>query len=454
MSERCQWRRRIGTSRQRRWGGRLEEVAFRVEGAEHEDPYPGLASFQEEDAELFFGREAEVEALWKKLGQAHLLGLIGPSGSGKSSFVNAGLLPARPEGWSCVRMTPRRAPFAALGRALLPELEGDAEGMESLVALEDPAAALAAFRAWREKHEQVLLIVDQFEELFTQSSEDVQRRFAELLGRAALDADTHVLLSMRDDFLLQCHGYDALEPLFSELTPLKAPTGSALRRALVQPALRCGYRYDEEAVVEAMLDEVTRERGALPLIAFTAAQLWEKRDEETGYLTASAYQEMGGVGGALAQHADATVEAIGEERIPVVRELFRNLVTARGTRATRDREELLSVFDSPVNPEREAAKEVLDALIGARLLTSYETPSENDRNTEHHRIEIIHESLLAAWPRLVRWQDQDRAGAQLRDELRHQAELWQQHDRSTDYLWTGDRLSGVRALARALSRAA
>ncbi len=100
----------------------LEEVAFRVEGVEHERPYPGLSSFQQEDAEFFFGREAEVEAIWKRLRHSHLLGLIGPSGSGKSSFINAGLLPAAPDGWFCVRMAPSTDPFAALGRALLPEL--------------------------------------------------------------------------------------------------------------------------------------------------------------------------------------------------------------------------------------------------------------------------------------------------------------------------------------------
>jgi hypothetical protein len=149
---------------------------------------------------------------------------------------------------------------------------------------------------------------------------------------------------MRDDFLIQCNRHAALKPIFSELTALDPPTGSALRRALIQPALACGYRFENEAMVEEMLAEVTRERGALPLIAFTAAQLWEQRDRETGFLTRDAYDRMGGVGGALAQHAEATLAKIGDERQPIVREFFRNLVTARGTRAVRDVEELLSIF--------------------------------------------------------------------------------------------------------------
>jgi len=464
----------------------LEEVAFRVEGVEHEHPYPGLSSFKQEDAEFFFGREAEVEAVWKRLQQSHLLGLIGPSGSGKSSFINAGLLPASPEGWFCVRMTPSTDPFAALGRALLSELETDTEAMGLLASLEGPEPALEVLRRSRAMHAHLLLVVDQFEELFTQSSEDIQRRFAELLGRAGLDADVHVLLSMRDDYLFQCQTFEILRPLFSELTPLGPPTGSSLRRAIVQPALRCGYRFEDEAEVEEMLQEVTKERAALPLIAFTAAQLWELRDQETGYLTKDAYEEIGGVGGALAQHAEATLERIGEDHIPTVRELFRNLVTADGTRASRDRDELLSVFDGrdtagrgagrfkrgerrsapdgvrqlkrpdpvpaePIGPDtptplrpyalepsgsRSSAAEILDALIDARLLTSYEIPEREER-PGRQRIEIIHESLLTAWPRLVRWQMQDAEGAKLREELRHQAQVWFEKDRPDDLLWTG-----------------
>jgi len=421
----------------------LEEVAFRVEGIEHERPYPGLASFQQEEAEFFFGREAQVEAVWKRLQQVHLLGLMGPSGSGKSSFINAGLMPAAPDGWCCVRMAPSADPFASLGRALLPKLETDRDAMSFLARLEGPEPSLEVLREQRVRHRELLVIVDQFEELFTQSPLEEQRRFSELLGRAALEADVHVLLSMRDDYLFQCQAFEVLRPLFSELTPLGPPTGSSLRRAIVQPALRCGFRFEDETVVEEMLQEVTKERAALPLIAFTAAQLWERRDQETGYLTRDSYEAVGGVGGALAQHAEATLERIGQDQIPIVRELFRNLVTAEGTRASRDRGELLSVFDADSPGPRtqdsalsSSAAEVLDQLVDSRLLTSYEIP-EREGRPGHQRIEIIHESLLTAWPRLVRWQMQDAEGAKLRDEVRAQAELWEQHGREPDYLWSG-----------------
>ncbi|MEJ2085763.1 MAG: serine/threonine-protein kinase [Acidobacteriota bacterium] len=322
----------------------LEEVTLRAVGDETVDPYPGLSAFELEDAEYFFGRELEVEALWKKLRRPHLLAVIGPSGAGKSSFLRAGLLPTLDDNWSAILTTPGNRPFGNLARVLAPELSDDPTAVDSLLRFEEPEIAIELLADWRSRHDRALLILDQFEELFTQSSEEVQQPFAELLGRLPLEADIFVLLAMRDDFLFHCQRFESLHPVFSELTPLGPPTGASLRRAIVQPALKCGYRFEDETLVEEMLTEVEGERGSLPLVAFTAAQLWEKRDRERGLLTREAYQSIGGVGGALAQHAEATLEQIGDEGVPIVRELFRNLVTAQGTRAARDREELLSVF--------------------------------------------------------------------------------------------------------------
>ncbi len=414
----------------------LEEVSLRVEGAEDKTPYPGLASFTEANAEYFYGREAEVEAVWKKLAQAQLLGVVGASGAGKSSFVRAGLIPARPSGWGHLVATPGSTPFAALAKALVPELGGDTEALQQIVDFERIPVALDLLGRWRRHHHQALLVVDQFEELFTLCPAEIQTRFAELLGRAALEADVRVLLVMRDDFLLHCHAHPPLAPLFSELTPLSQPSGEALRRAIVQPALACGYRFEDEALVDEMLAEVTGERAALPLLAFAAARLWEARDRERGLLTRAAHGRIGGVGEALAQHAEATLERIGRRHRPLVRELFRNLVTAQGTRAARDVDELLSVFDGSDRGNRDAAREALDELVAARLLTSYEAPASGDEQGAA-RVEIVHESLITSWPRLVRWRGQDEEGARLRDELRQGAELWQTRGRPEDLLWTG-----------------
>jgi WD40 repeat protein len=365
----------------------------------------------------------EVESLWKKMKRPRLLALIGPSGAGKSSFLRAGLLSTLPVGWRVILSTPGGRPFSALAQALLPSFAGDMEAIQSFMDFER-GTAVPLLSKWRHGAEHALVIVDQFEELFTLNPPEVQQEFATLLGRLVLEADVHVLLSLRDDFLFQCQNHDALSPVFSELTPLGTLSPSALRRALVQPALACGYRFEDEALVEEMVSEVSRERGALPLLAFAASRLWEKRDRESGLLTREAYSEIGGVGGALAQHAEETLSRIGEERAPLVRELFRNLVTAQGTRASREVEELLSIFSK--EEERKAAEDVLRELVASRLLTSYESS-----------VEIIHESLLSSWPRLVRWQAQDTEGALLRDQLRQAAQAWQDRGRPEDLLWTG-----------------
>jgi WD40 repeat protein len=198
------------------------------------------------------------------------------------------------------------------------------------------------------------------------------------------------------------------------------------------PVLACGFRFEEEALVERMVAEVESERGALPLLAFTAARLWEHRDRERGVIPSDAYETIGGVAGSLAQHAETTLEHIGTGRQEIVREIFRHLMTAKGTRISRGREELLSAF-----PDKSKADEVLSQLIDARLLTSYETIDPNDPSARLHRIEVIHESLLSNWPRLVRWQTQDADGAQLHDQLRQAAHLWEGHGGPDDMLWTG-----------------
>ena len=188
-----------------------------------------------------------------------------------------------------------------------------------------------------------------------------------------------------------------------------------------------------------MLREVSQERGALPLLAFALARLWEHRDRGQGLLTRRAYAAIGGVAGALAQHAEATLESIGSPRVPIVREIMRNLVTAEGTRTVQSWDELLSAFID----QRDEAEEVLGRLVQARLVTSFQATSE-EGDVGRRRVEIIHESLLAAWPRLVRWREQDAAGALLRDQLRQAARLWEDRGRPIELLWTGSSFAEYR----------
>jgi hypothetical protein len=401
---------------------RALELEQRETGRTEENPYPGLLPFTRDEARFFFGRELEVESLQRRLRTPRLRAVIGPSGAGKSSFLQAGLLPALSDRWVALVCTPADRPFAAVQRALAAELPGDAT--TRFPRSDDPGACLRLAQQWRRQCEQGLIVIDQAEELFTLNSVDVQRRFAELLGRFVLKADLHVILSLRDDFLLHCQSFEDLRPVFSDVTPLALPTGEALRRALVQPALLSGYRFEDARLVDDMLRDVAHQRGALPLLAFAMRRLWEHRDRERRLLTRRGYEEIGGVAGALARHAEVTLESIGAVRTPIVREVLRNLVTAAGTRTPRDREELLSVFGD----ERGEAEDVLRMLVDARLLTSFETPPDQG-DARHPRLEIVHESLLVTWPRLARWRDQDAEGARLRDQLRQAAHLWNERGR-------------------------
>ena len=184
----------------------IEEVTLRLPGVEERRPYPGLAAFTEQDAEYFFGREMEVEGVWKKLKRPRLLGLIGPSGAGKSSFLRAGLLPTLPSSWRAVLATPGTHPFQGLAQALVPQCADDMDALQALVRFDDADAVVGAVGRWRARHDHTLVIVDQFEELFTQNPAGVQAAFAALLGRLVLEADTNVIVSLRDDFLIRCHG--------------------------------------------------------------------------------------------------------------------------------------------------------------------------------------------------------------------------------------------------------
>lgn len=400
-----------------------------VSDGEERSPYPGLRAFTEAEAGRFFGREAEVRRVWGRLRDERLLAVIGPSGAGKTSFVRAGIAAAQPTGWAVLVCTPGSAPLQQLGQCLAPHLAGDPEALRLLVRFDDPEAALALLARWRRGYVATVVIVDQLEELFTLNPPECQARFAALLGRLAAEADVRVVLSMRDDFLMRCHEHEGLRPVFEGLVPLAAPSGEALRRALVEPARAEGYRF-EEGLADEMLAAVEGERGALPLLAFSVARLWGERDQGKRLLSRAAYEQAGGVAGALAQHAEETLERIGDERQALVREILRNLVTAEGTRASVDREELLSAF-----ADRRAAEEVLDELADARLLTTYEARARDGERC--YRVEIIHESLLRAWPRLVRWQAQDAEGALLRDQLKQAAHLWNEKGRPGDLLWSG-----------------
>ena len=272
--------------------------------------------------------------------------------------------------------------------------------------------------------------MDQFEELFTQNPPAGPGGASpRLLGRLVLEADVHVLLSLRDDFLFHCQAHEALAAdLLRPHSCWARSARAALRRALVQPALACGYRFEDEALVDEMVaGGRDGSAGRCRCSPSPPSRLWEKRDRERGLLTREAYRRDRRCRRARWRSTRRRRSSgSAHERVPLVRELFRNLVTAQRTRAARGAGgAALGLRRRASGDGSRCGRRVLDALVDARLLTSYECRSRTAR-AGHQPIEIIHESLLTAWPRLVRWLAQDADGALLRDQLRQAARLWEE----------------------------
>ncbi len=392
-------------------------------------PYKGLSTFTSDDADNYFGREREAETFANRLRLAPLLAVVGPSGSGKSSFVLAGVLPLLPDGWRAVVTRPGAAPLQALAQRL-----ATAFGSVGELTAQGIVNALAP-------HESLLLVVDQFEELVTLCADTGTRTaFAELLVNVAERSGgrVKVVLTLRDDFLIRVQQLPPLrERLSSALQLLSTPARDELLRVVTEPARRVGYGFDDVTLPATMVDEVAEYPGALALLSFTASQLWELRDRHLKQMRAKTYQALGGVGGALAHHAEMTLAQMSEGEAKLVREAFRHLVTSQGTRAVMSRRELLEVLGEPTT-----GAAVIDRLVTARLLVTSEAEGTDDR------VEIIHEALIVAWPRLVGWLREDTETARLRDSLRASARQWEERGRPRGLLWRAETLAEYRVWRR------
>ncbi|HME92472.1 MAG TPA: hypothetical protein VKE49_13665, partial [Myxococcaceae bacterium] len=409
--------------------------------SEERAPYLGLASFTTEDTKNFFGREKEAEAFANRLRIQALLAVVGPSGAGKSSFIQAGVIPLLPPGWRAFTMRPGPTPLATLAARLVQE--GISLSRESIA--ERPEIVSEALREKARQADGALaLIVDQFEELLTLCPDATERDlFARALVAAAAGPDepVRVILTLRDDFLIRAQQLAPLrERLAQSLQLLGTPAPEELLRILIHPARELGYEFEDLQLPQEMVKEVAEQPGALALLSFTASKLWELRDRQFRHLSRRAYHSLGGVGGALARHAELTLAEMPAVEQALVREAFRHLVTPDRTRALLTRGEMQQVLGGGA-----AAQTVLERLIAARLLVASEAQAGEDR------IEIIHEALLTSWPRLVGWQQEDAENARMRHQLRAAARQWDERGRGKGLLWRDEALMEYR-LWRARSK--
>ncbi|WP_428268364.1 protein kinase domain-containing protein [Haliangium sp.] len=425
----------------------------------HESPYPGLSAFQEADADRFFGRSAEIATAIARLRDQPMLGVVGPSGVGKSSFVRAGLMPALKrsgEPWRTIVVRPGRAPLTALAYALAPlvsvsldhssaALDSDADEhlaiQRRLRAEPGWLGTVLRKRARRSGHK-LLVFIDQFEELYTLVSDPGERlAFTAALASAADDATTplRLVLSIRSDFLdrMSEDSYFMAE-LSRSLLFLAPPSRDGLSEAIIEPAQMAGFAFEVPGVIEHMLDHLQHTPGALPLLQFAASKLWDLRDRERRLLTEASYASIGGIAGALASHADAVVDALAPSARHLARTLLLRLVTPERTRAVVPVSELHELARDPADVQR-----LVDHLVHARLLTI-----QSEGAGGHASVEIVHESLIQRWPLLDRWLDENQDDAAFLDQLRNAAKQWQAKGHRDGLLWRGEAMEEARRWRR------
>ena len=384
-------------------------------------PFKGLASFEPVDADYFFGRERLVAQLVARLVGVGFLGIVGPSGSGKSSVLRAGLLPALAGGvlpgsggWRRLLLRPGERPLEELRRVLVSGAKDPVtEALDTL-----PANA------------RLLLAVDQLEELFTACRSDAERAaFADILVRAAADPDGRavVVVAVRADFYGRFAAYPGMAELLGANNVLVGPMqASELRRVVELPAGRVGLSVEPE-LADALVDDVEGEPGALPLLSTALLELWRKRQDAT--LTLAAYRESGGVHGAVARLAEDTYARIPDDRQPIVRAIMLRLVGEGESDSPVRRRAPLAELDLERN---EGVADVLAVLADSRLVTVSEGS-----------VEVAHEALLREWPRLSEWIEEDAEGRRLRRHISQAATEWDAAGRDQGELYRGARLAAA-----------
>jgi WD40 repeat protein len=409
-------------------------------------PYRGLRAFDEEHSEFFFGREGDVQRLVEKLKATRFLTVVGPSGSGKSSVVRAGLLPALYKGalpasdaWPVRVFTPGALPLTSLAANIV-RLYPQSSAVKTLDELSADERALHLMTSCalvaRPQSERVVWVIDQFEEVFTLCQDEAERAkfIANLLYAAAVPGGrSAVVLTMRADFYQKCAAYPELSAQVAAQQFLVSPMNAdGLRQAIAEPAWRVGLEF-ERGLVETILNDVESEPGALPLLEHALLELWERRRGRM--LTLEAYRETGGVEGAIAKRADAIFESFDAGRQSIARRVMLRLTQpGEGTEDTRRRAtmaELITRLD-----EAEKVRDVVTALADARLLT---TDSGAEEGSEV--VDVSHEALIRGWPRLRQWVEEDRHGLRTHRRLTEAAQEWQRSGRDEGLLFRGARLA-------------
>ena len=417
-----------------------------VPGRKVVNPYKGLRPFGIGDATDFFGRDDVVEQLVDVLADRRFVAVVGPSGTGKSSVVRAGLLPALREGrlrgsaeWFVVTMLPGANPYEELEAALLHVAVNPPTSLLEQLDSGPTGIARAVKRTIPGGQHELLLIIDQFEELFTQSDPAVADRFIEGLAMAASDSTAHlrVVVTLRADFFDRPLADHRLANMLGDATvPVGAMSPGALAAAISGPAQRVGIRL-ESSLAAALLADASGHAAALPLLQYMMTELFDHRVGD--YLKHQAYLDLGGLRGVIAQRAETLYGELDEAGRDAARLVFGRLVTlGEGVADTRRRARRAEVETTRDPATSLASGEVIDRFGGGRLLVF-----DRDPATREPTVEIAHEALLEAWPRLREWIDEDREVLRTVSQISAAAVGWQRSGNDDGDLLRGARLSAA-----------
>jgi hypothetical protein len=406
-------------------------------------PYRGLEPFEKEQAEFFFGRKQVIEDIWRTLDHGNFVAVIGASGSGKSSVVRAGLVPWLEVGdWQVLKpMKPGTSPLAKLAtnfEYLFPSnrqqkqlnefIYSDLEGLRQLVKQVPGSARL-------------LLVVDQFEEIFTLSRVEERQRFVDLLTQVTEEPYPRlaIVITMRADFLEPCLQYLKLARLIQTQAIFMPPlVGADLEQAIAEPAKLMGYSF-ESGLLGEVLQDLGQEQGCLPLLQFALLELWEKRDQKKHQMNRLAYQEMGGVLGALERHAEKIYQQLSHREKDSAKQLclklLRTGVEMKDTRQRQPKQKLLELAANDLEQQQTFAA-TLQELIDGRLLVAGEENGEI-------WIDLAHEALMESWQRFKDWRQDNRDLRWLVSRIEDNFKDWKNHDCNTEFLISGGLLTQV-----------
>ena len=436
-----------------------------------QSPYRGLRPFGTEDSLLFYGRDKEVEELARNVGKDRFLAVVGDSGSGKSSLVRAGLIPALHRGrvadvnawiesWRVAICRPGDDPFRELAEAL-PQLDSElspAERTAFIAQMKDQLVGgtvglrngLSGIALGTGIHK--LLVIDQFEELFTlvRDKEERTRYINTLLAAVPTETDhpVHILITIRADFYSQCWQHsDLIRRINANQYAVPRMDRDQLRQVIERPLALAGA-HAEPGLVDALLSDAGNEPGTLPLLEHALEQLWKRR---TGrQLTTVTYEDIGRLNGALRKYADAVYQRLRhDDERELARKMFLRLTQlgegAEDTRRRVRKAELLAL-----NCGQADATHVLDSMVSARLITagSLQQPPHVldthkppvDVNNDQF-VEVTHEALIRGWPLLQTWVNDSRDVLRIERRILQAAAEWVSFERDPASLWQGARLA-------------